>query len=782
MTQRKQEPQFLSVASLEPLLAFWKENLVPECSHMASMYKDLTQKIKNKPELRGDIKDLNILRENKDIVAPLMSTVFPWAGFHTEIAAAVTPYNNEPFYVTPLFQKLFMDENKSLKGRFKDDNLSSGDGRLIRVYLTILNNVYNITQAIDKPIIRIITDESTGLERHYSIQADFQFIDVKALKKPGKLSQADRAHIIDNITSIKVLKKYIDINNFQFTGFTVARATDVTESELISILEKDLVDQISIFSSDGMKRIEKRLQALFRRPEMMIGIGALEGDRVMIVKGDCNLNVDCIFANSHHLSLKELEGSIWHKAAEGNETIRIQDFKKIPNPTAVEQQAASSGIRSLMISPLAYQGSPIGVLELISTAPGEFNGMDELLIRQITPIFSVAVKRGLDELNKTVQSIIKEKCTAVHPSVEWRFHQVAMGHMERMRQGMASEVEPIIFKDVVPLFGQSDIRGSSLARNKGIQQDLIQQLSLAHNVMEAASKIRKWPLVDEYKYRIQQRIDQISTVINSGDEVSTFHFLQHEVAGAFDGFMNLGGDVVKEIENYRNALDPEAGIVYDKRKAYEESVSMLNETLSVYLAAEDSKIQETFPHYFEKRQTDGIDYMMYLGESMVESGKLAPFHVKNLTLWQMMLSCGLAWHTEKIKPKLKVALDICHLILINHTPLSIRFRYDEKRFDVDGAYDVRHEIIKSRLDKALVKGTGERLTQPGRIAVVYFNPDEGRQIQHHMDFLTARGKLDNDLEFLELDDLPDVSGLKALRVGINLEAMSNANIIEMRAG
>jgi hypothetical protein len=137
---------------------------------------------------------------------------------------------------------------------------------------------------------------------------------------------------------------------------------------------------------------------------------------------------------------------------------------------------------------------------------------------------------------------------------------------------------------------------------------------------------------------------------------------------------------------------------------------------------------------------------------------------------------------KKIKPELKVPLDTCHLILINHTPLSIRFRFDEKRFDVDGAYDVRQEIIKSRLDKALIKGSGERLTQPDRIAVVYSTPAEGKEIRQHMDFLMDKGKLDNDLEMLELDDLPDVRGLKALRVGVNLKAMTSSNIIEMKAG
>ncbi len=776
------ENQFRSVVSIEPLLRFWEKNLVPECSHMASMYEELKEQVKQTPELQGEIENLDIFKGHQDILIPLMSAVFPPASFHSEIAAALTPYTLEPFFVTPKFQELISEETGSLKGRLREDNTSSGDGRLLQSYFLILDKIYDIQQGIDKPIVRIVEDEKTGLDRYYRILPDFQFIDVKTVGEPRKLNDKERAIIIDNITNIEILETYIDLSKFLFSGFTVARAMDVTEPEVISAIEKDLIDQHSIFSSDGIRRLENRLRALFRRPKLMIGIGALQGDQVMIVKSDCNLKVNCLFANSHHLSLDDLEGSVWVKAVEEDKIVRIPDFTELPDPVMAEQQARSIGIRSMLISPLSYQGENIGILEIFSTTPNDLGSMDEMLLEQITPIFSVALKRGLDELNKTVQSIIKEKCTAVHPSVEWRFQQAAMGHMERLRQGVASEMEPIIFKDVVPLYGQSDIRGSSLARNKGIQQDLTRQLTLAFDVMDIASNKRPWPLLKEYRYRIERRIEDITAGINSGDEAATFAFLNNEVAPTFEGLKGLGSDVVKTIEKYHNAIDPVAGVIYDKRKAYEDSISKLNETLSAYLAKEDTTIQQSFPHYFEKRQTDGIDYMMYVGASMVETGVLAPFHIKNLTLWQMMLSWGLAWHSESIKPELKVPLDICHLILINHTPLSIRFRFDEKRFDVDGAYDVRHEIIKSRLDKALIKGTGERLTQPGKIAVVYSNPEEGRQIQQHVDFMTNQGKLNDDLEILDLDDMPDVKGLKALRVRINLESKAMANVIEMKAG
>jgi hypothetical protein len=627
-----------------------------------------------------------------------------------------------------------------------------------------------------------VPDEKTGLDRYFGISTDFQFVKIKALDTPKKLSETDWDKIKDNLTDINILAKYIDLSQFEFTGFTIVRALDVTESEIISALERDLIDQLSIFSSHGIKHLESRLQVLFQRPDITVGIGALQGDKVMIIKNDCSSNINCLFSNSHHINLEEIQGSVWMQAVENNSVLRVPDLSKKPNLVLAEQQAVSAGIRSMLLSPLSYQGEIIGLLEVFTPTPDDLDPIDAMLLEQVTPIFSVALKRGVDELDKHVQSIIKEKCTAVHPSVEWRFEKAAISHMERIRHGSkTSEMEPIIFKDVVPFYGQSDIRGSSLARNKGIQQDLTDQLGLALDIMEAGAKHRPWPLLQEFTYRIQAKIQEISHGVTSSDENSVFTLLNKEISPVFEDLMGIGPKLANKIEVYNNLLDPVTGMIYNKRKEYEKSVSKLNQTLSGFLEQEDSLIQDSFPHYFEKRQTDGVDYMMYIGASMAENQRLAPFHIQDMTLWQIMSACGLAWHTDKIKPELKVPLDTCHLILVNHTPLSIRFRFDEKRFDVDGAYDVRHEIIKSRLDKALVKGSGERLTQPGRIAVVYSNPLEGRKIRQHIDFLMSLGKLQNDLEMLNLDDMPDVRGLKAIRVGVNLESMAD-NVIEMKAG
>ena len=70
----------------------------------------------------------------------------------------------------------------------------------------------------------------------------------------------------------------------------------------------------------------------------------------------------------------------------------------------------------------------------------------------------------------------------------------------------------------------------------------------------------------------------------------------------------------------------------------------------------------------------------------------------------------------------------------------------------------------------MIKGRSERLTQPGMIAAVYSQPLEGEEVRRHMDFLFSKGYLRGDMEDLDLEELPGVEGLKALRAGVDLDS------------
>ena len=122
--------------------------------------------------------------------------------------------------------------------------------------------------------------------------------------------------------------------------------------------------------------------------------------------------------------------------------------------------------------------------------------------------------------------------------------------------------------------------------------------------------------------------------------------------------------------------------------------------------------------------------------------------------------------TEDLIPELPVPLHTTQLILIHSNPIDISFRKDERRFDTEGAYNLRYEIMKKRIDKALVKNTGERLTQPGKIAMVYANHKDAEEYASYITYLQSKNILSGKVEHLELEEMQGVYGLKALRVEV----------------
>jgi hypothetical protein len=172
---------------------------------------------------------------------------------------------------------------------------------------------------------------------------------------------------------------------------------------------------------------------------------------------------------------------------------------------------------------------------------------------------------------------------------------------------------------------------------------------------------------------------------------------------------------------------------------------------------------------------------MYIGAALVENRKFDILYLHNLRLWQLMTVCGIARKCEQLKPNLPEPLETAHLILVQNTPLSIRFRLDEKQFDVDGAYNIRYEIMKKRIDKAKIKNSGERLTQPGKIAIVYSQARESMEYRRYIDYLRASGHLTGEVEEAELEALQGVQGLRALRVKVNLHEQVDQQAAEKEA-
>src|SRR5207245_9668614 len=124
--------------------------------------------------------------------------------------------------------------------------------------------------------------------------------------------------------------------------------------------------------------------------------------------------------------------SVYELAVKQGELLIIEDLATDPCRTPLEEKLVQSGVRNMVVAPLYYQDALIGTLDLVSPHPGDLHALNTLKLREVLPLFSMAIKRSMDELNTRVQAVIKEQCTAIHSAAEWRFRQEAE---PRMQQG-----------------------------------------------------------------------------------------------------------------------------------------------------------------------------------------------------------------------------------------------------------------------------------------------------------------------------------------------------------
>ena len=775
LTGAASEFPFRSEVSLRPLIDFWT-HAADDQSARGGIARMVAEEVKKAPELLAPITSCSTIAQHKELLDVLMTAVFPSASWEQSYGAVMAPFQLRGFYATPLMRQLLMTDDGTLRGRVNMDERLVGAMRRAYAYALILERVYGIDFEVDYPIVITAPDPETGLDRHFRIFFDWQFVEVETVGGVPPLPEDVEHRVHSHALDATGLDDLLPPDRFVFRGITIFKCVDVTDQEVLSALKRDLIDRESIVSQARFMGLQQRLRTLFRRPELRLALGAIDGTRVLILNYDATHEHACIFADSKHHDISDFAGSVFERAVKSGQPVIVADLAELRARTPVEEQIAATGVRGMLVAPLHYQDKIIGTLTLESPNVCDLDATHLPKLNEVLPLFSMAVQRSMDELNVRIQTEIKERFTAIHPVVEWRFRKAVLDELERDDSARGVELQPIVFAQVYPLYALSDIRGSSTQRALAIQSDLVMQLRLARDVIETAHDARRLPALDQLRYRIDEHLAHITHDVAAGDEVGVIGFLRTDVESVFDHVAGFGEAVDRRIASYRAALDPRLGAVYRQRRLFEESVTRITETISSYLDLEEEAAQGMMPHYFEKQTTDGVDHQIYVGAALVEDGRFDPLYLKSLRLWQLMVVCGVAARVERLTAALTVPLQVTHLVLVQDAPLSIRFRSDEKRFDVDGAYDMRYEIVKKRIDKALVNGSSERVTQPGRIAIVYSNPAEAAEYRGYLDYLRHLGYVGAEVEDLELEELQGVHGLRALRATVTLREAPDRSV------
>ena len=216
--------------------------------------------------------------------------------------------------MSPLFEKLCLSEDGSFRGKLNMDWDRFSAARAIRFSLLILRKLYDVDRDLDYPVIRVVEDPETGLDRHFKFKPDLSFVEVHPIGEVKRLTDRDIATAMENFTDPALLRKILSPEDFEFSGFTVIRAVDVTESEVISYLERCLIDRQAIFSPAGFVDLQKQLRTLYKIPDLSVGMAAIQRDQALLLNSGCEMACECIFASSQHVPLAEFTGSVFERA------------------------------------------------------------------------------------------------------------------------------------------------------------------------------------------------------------------------------------------------------------------------------------------------------------------------------------------------------------------------------------------------------------------------------------------------------------------------------------
>ncbi len=766
MKNNKQQEFPLKVQlSFHKLIRQYEEIAERENAVNAEKAKELLQKIAPYPELKEGFSDLTQIDDYYTPIQYLLSELFPVPLAGNEIKAVNMPFHNIRFNPSERYQNILKNA-----GEGYEVSISGMDEGQMYVLgcCFILGVCYNYPVDLSRPLYIHIPDANKRM-RHYRLMYNADFIDILPTEKAVPITQEDYELLINNFENIELWKEKFPPEAHIAKGFGLEILFDVTVDSAISDLKTTLIQREK---KDGvaLQHIEEIFQDIYSIPDLRIGFtsyGEYEKELAVIPQ----TGLKSFILNNKEFSTCENSLCEWslRKLFKEHKPFIVTDVDKyliMSQNHSLAQNFKTQGFQSFMLIPIVSEGTILAILELASYRKLELNTLNVVKLQDILPFIIAAKKRAVEEMKNIIEAIIQKECTAIHQSVYWRFQQEAVRYFRDMSGNVNPSFDEIVFDNVYPLYGQIDIKGSSAARNNAIQKDLTKQLELVSGIIKQAYEAEPLPVYDEINFRIQQQLLNTKGQLNTDTEQAILSFLKSDIHPVLDHIVTLNPVLGEEVAAYHALIDDDTGLMYNKRKDYDESVTMINQHLADIIDKKQQEAQTLFPHYFERYKTDGVDHNIYIGASLTNLKKFNEVYVYNLRLWQLQVMCEMESEFYALQPQLPVQLNVTSLLLVYNTALSIRFRMDEKIFDVDGTYNARYEIIKKRIDKAHIKGTDKRITQKGKIAIVYSQKKDEEEYMRYIRFLESKNYLGKNIEFVDVENLQGVIGLKAMLVEV----------------
>ncbi|OKS88444.1 hypothetical protein [Mucilaginibacter polytrichastri] len=750
-----------------------KRRVATEQTIKAEFYKLLLNKIAEHPELQYPIAVEDAAKYKQvleTIYAVLSPPIVDEANFYWGIGM---PIPGDVVYGTDAFVQFITDYNADPKTIINQGANAFNKRLELYIYRLVLEKLYHISSDVNTDTIYQKEGNADGLEKYFSIHMDTSFVEVTAKQTLPELKADLIEEYLQAGIGAEALAEVIPLSMFRIEGFAIITIEDITADQSIENIRLALVNDTAN-QNDLFEQVTHALQTLTGNSSVEFGLLPFlkVNGKLVYDTEECFTSVLVKAYADQHVS-EETYGALTQAYIKNPKALfynEIYDDKAREN--IYLQSLKKAGIISYGVMPVYHNRKLAGVMEIYSKK--DIIHYEKLLskLEAAVPLLSQLLNNSIVQFNERIEDIIKDKFTTLQQSVEWKFNEVAWNYIRQRRDNPEDvEIKTISFKNVTPHYGAIDIRSSTAKRNIALQQDLSTLLNKLSDIFKVFSKIAGLSVEEELIKQCEAWLIRIGKQITDSDELNIKEFLEIRIYPVLDQIKVEFPETKPLIDAYFEATNELTGEGFAGRRELEESMTMINTALNNYFERAQGKLQQIYPCYFEKFRTDGVEYDIYTGQSLAPDQPFDPDHLGAFRRWQLKSMIKIAQITGKLTGLMKCKLETTQLIFVHSAPIDICFRKDERRFDVEGAYNIRYEVIKKRIDKVLIKDTDERLTQPGTIALIYSSDSEADEFMPYIKEFQDEKMLSGIVEHHNLEELQGVTGLKALR--LNVETHTN---------
>ncbi|WP_431133778.1 GAF domain-containing protein [Psychroserpens mesophilus] len=764
---------FKLLISFNKLLTYYENLALSEDEFIAAKAKRVLKTATAFPILRDGFSDISILKEREKEIGIILQDSFSPVLTKNEIKTASVPFHNLIFNSSERFKSIIKDAGDDFELKMKN---MPEDDRYIIACTIILSFCYGFNLSFKQPFYYEIPD-AKGVIKFYIILYNADFIEIIPTKKAPKITQNDVDELLDNFENIELWKEKFPKDSYIFKGFVISNIFNVTDDQAISNIKTALIGEDKRQNEGFMDDFHQIFQSLLGLKNLKVGFSIYneEDDRFERVYGtkmnsfllnnlESNTCSGALCSVSYHTLLNDKK---FYSVSDVDKYYELSKGK-VPQYKTLKAQ----NIKSAILAPIANENGLMGILEIVSEEPKVLNSINANKLNDVMPFIVTAVERFKNEEKNLIEAVIQRECTSIHPSVQWRFEKEARNFIKDQLNGKKPSFNKIAFENIYPLYGQIDIKGSSEARNFATSKDLTIQLNGIKSILEKALQLENLPIYEQFLFQINSYLDNLEVHFQVDSEQQISDFIKQDIDPVLNHLVAINA-LKEDVQQYFDSIDDKMEVLYHHRKEYDDTIAIINKEMATLLDIKQVEAQAMYPHYFERFKTDGVEHNMYIGESITKENSFNPIYLYNLRLWQLQVMIEMENAFYLMQSKFPVKLDVASMILVFNQPLSISFRMDEKQFDVDGTYNARYEIVKKRVDKAHIKGTTERVTQKGKISIVYSQKQDEIEYLRYIKFLQFKKYLDDDVEIVELQDLQAVTGLKAIRVSVLYHTENN---------